>query len=66
MIYWFSYFSYSGHFFILDQVEKMFLLNFLFLCIGGQPGFSNLNFIILKPSSLIMLHVKIEIHGCSD
>ena len=27
---------------------------------------TRLNFTILKPWSLIMLHVKFEIHGCSD
>ena len=26
---------------------------------------SSLNFIILKPCSLVMLHVKFENHGCS-
>ena len=27
---------------------------------------TRLNFIILKPCSLVMLHVKFENHGCSD
>ena len=40
----------------------------------GLPIFSNsyyilfstrMNFIVLKPCSLIMLHMKFEIHGCS-
>ena len=33
---------------------------------GGHLEFSTrLNFIILKPWSLIMLHMKFKIHGCS-
>ena len=33
---------------------------------GSQLEFSTrLNFIILKPWSLIMLHMKFKIHGCS-
>ena len=33
---------------------------------GGHLEFSTrLNFIILKPWSLIMLHMKLKIHGCS-
>ena len=28
--------------------------------------FSSLNFICLKPCSLVMLHVEFENHGCSD
>ena len=33
---------------------------------GGHLEFSTrLNFTILKPWSLIMLHIKLKIHGCS-
>ena len=46
--------------------EKVNLNGFAILSIGGHLGFSTrLTFTGLKPCSLIMLHVKFEIHGCS-
>ena len=40
--------------------------NFAIFSNGGHFEFSTrLNFIIQKPWSLIMLHMKFKIHGCS-
>ena len=42
-------------------------IGFAILGIGSHLGLSTkLNFISLKPCSLVMLHVKFENHGCSD
>ena len=42
-------------------------ISFAIFSNGGQLEFSTrLNFTILKPWSLIMLHMKFKIHGCSD
>ena len=41
-------------------------ISFAIFSNGGHLGFSTrLNFTILKPWSLIMLHMKFKIHGCS-
>ena len=46
--------------------EKVDFYGFSFFSIGGHLGFlTRLTFIGLKPCSLIMLHVKFEIHRCS-
>ena len=46
--------------------EKVNFNGFAIFSISGHLGFSTgLNFTSLKPCSLIMLHVKFEIHGCS-
>ena len=40
--------------------------SFIIFSNGGHLEFSTrLNFTILKPWSLIMLHMKFKIHGCS-
>ena len=42
------------------------LTSFAIFSNGGHLEFSTkLSFTILKPCSLIMLHVKFKIHGCS-
>ena len=46
--------------------EKFDFKDFAIFSIGGHLGFSTgPNFNNLKPCSLIMLHVKFQIHGCS-
>ena len=46
--------------------EKVDFNDFTIFSIGGHLGFSTmLTFSGLKSCSLIMLHVKFEIHGCS-
>ena len=41
-------------------------ISFAIFSNSGHPEFSTrLNFTILKPWSLIMLHMKFKIHGCS-
>ena len=48
------------------SAEKVESIDFVISSIGGHLGFSTrLNFYILRPSSLVMLHVKFESHGCS-
>ena len=43
--------------------EKVDFIRFAIFSISGHPGYSiRLNFTILKPCCLIMLHVKFEIH----
>ena len=43
--------------------DKVDFIGFPIFSIGGQLGFWNI--FILKPCSLIMLHVKFENHRCS-
>ena len=46
--------------------EKVDFIGFAIFSIGSHLGFATKrNFIILKPSSLVMLHVKFENHECS-
>ena len=46
--------------------EKLDFIGFAIFSIDGHLRFSTrLNLIILKPCSLVMLHVKFENHGCS-
>ena len=45
--------------------EKVNFIGYASFGIGGHLGFSTgLGFIIQKPCSLVMLHVKVDIHGC--
>ena len=49
-----------------QQNKSSRFIGFAILSTGGYLGFSTrLNYLVLKPYSLIMIHLKFENHGCS-